>query len=147
MRAPGLEPKGHAMATGAESERLTGILRRAMVALVHREGPDLTARQFAVFLCCYLDDRAQTVRGLSQALGISKPAVSRALDRLGEFDLVVRAVDEADRRSILARRTPTGAGFMREIRAILRAAEAAAAEQPERAPPGRKRKAAAPPPG
>ncbi len=39
-----------------------------------------------------------TVRGLAQVLKVSKPAITRALERLGALDLVRRRTDEADRR-------------------------------------------------
>ena len=81
--------------------------------------PDLTGRQLGVFLTCYLEDEAQTVRGLAAKLNVSKPAISRALDRLTEFDLVRRKSDPLDRRSVLAQRTVAGAAFLRDIRKIL----------------------------
>ncbi len=114
------------MATPDSNEQLLGILRHSITELVRREGPDLTARQLATFLICYLDSEAQTVRGLAAQLNISKPAVTRALDRLVEFDLVRRKDDPLDRRSILVQRTQTGAGFLRELRGITKEAAAQA---------------------
>ena len=114
------------MATPDSNEQLLGILRHSIAELVRREGPDLTARQLATFLICYLDSEAQTVRGLAAQLNISKPAVTRALDRLVEFDLVRRKDDPLDRRSILVQRTQTGAGFLRELRGITKEAAAQA---------------------
>jgi DNA-binding MarR family transcriptional regulator len=95
------------------------FLRHAIVALVRRDGPDLTARQLSVFLTCYLEDEAQTVRGLAVKLNVSKPAITRALDRLAEFDLVRRKQDPLDRRSVLVQRTTTGAAFLRDLKRIL----------------------------
>ncbi|MGE0415250.1 MAG: MarR family transcriptional regulator [Acetobacteraceae bacterium] len=115
-------------------EGLAGILRRTIVELVRRDGPDLSARQFGVFLICYLETEAQTVRGLAAALGVSKPAVSRALDRLAEFDLIRRKTDPLDRRSILVQRTPAGSSFLRELRGILKDAAAASAAEANPAP-------------
>jgi DNA-binding MarR family transcriptional regulator len=60
------------------------------------------------------------VRGLAAKLGVSKPAITRALDRLSEFDLVRRKTDPLDRRSVLVQRTATGMAFLREMRTILR---------------------------
>ncbi len=117
-------------------EGLAGILRRTIVELVRRDGPDLSARQFGVFLICYLEAEAQTVRGLAATLGVSKPAVSRALDRLAEFDLIRRKTDPLDRRSILVQRTTAGTSFLRELRGILKDASAASAAD---APPPRTR--------
>jgi DNA-binding MarR family transcriptional regulator len=99
---------------------LLNLLSQTTVGLVRREGPDLSARQLAIFLICYLENEAQTVRGLAQQLNISKPAVSRGLDRLMEFDLVRRKDDPLDRRSILVQRTPNGHSFLRELRGILK---------------------------
>jgi DNA-binding MarR family transcriptional regulator len=102
------------------------VLRTTIVELVRRDGPDLSARQLAVFLTCYLDPEAQTVRGLAAQLGVSKPAITRALDRLTEFDLVKRKTDPLDRRSVLVQRTPAGMALLREVRSVLRDAAAGA---------------------
>ena len=78
-------------------DQMVGILRDTIVALVRRDGPDLSARQLGVFLTCYLQEGAHTVRGLAADLNVSKPAITRALDRLGELDLARRKVDPMDR--------------------------------------------------
>jgi DNA-binding MarR family transcriptional regulator len=105
---------------------LVGVLRTTIVELVRRDGPDLSARQLGVFLTCYLEPEAQTVRGLAAKLGVSKPAITRALDRLTEFELVKRKTDPLDRRSVLVQRTPAGMGFLRDLRSTLRDAAAGA---------------------
>lgn len=110
--------------TSDVNDGLANILRTTIVELVRRDGPDLSARQLAVFLTCYLENEAQTVRGLAARLGVSKPAITRALDRLTEFELVKRKTDPLDRRSVLVQRTPAGMGFLRELRGILRDAAA-----------------------
>jgi DNA-binding MarR family transcriptional regulator len=101
------------------SDQQVGILRDTIVALVRRDGPDLSARQLGVFLTCYLQDGAHTVRGLAADLNVSKPAITRALDRLGELDLARRKVDPMDRRSVLVQRTLKGAAFLRDLRSIM----------------------------
>jgi DNA-binding MarR family transcriptional regulator len=111
------------MASAPSSDQLVGVLRDTIVALVRRDGPDLSARQLGVFLTCYLTDKAHTVRGLAADLEVSKPAITRALDRLSEFELVRRKVDPADRRSVLVQRTLKGSSFLRELRSVM--AEAA----------------------
>ena len=108
------------MITNEVTDGLANILRTAIVELVRRDGPDLSARQLGVFLTCYLENEAQTVRGLALKLDVSKPAITRALDRLSEFDLVRRKTDPLDRRSVLVQRTGTGSAFLREMRTILR---------------------------
>ena len=104
-------------------DQLVGILRDTVVALVRRDGPDLSARQLGVFLTVYLSQGPHTVRGLAQELNVSKPAITRALDRLGELDLARRKVDPMDRRSVLVQRTLKGAALLRDLRAILTTAE------------------------
>jgi predicted transcriptional regulator len=41
-------------------------------------------------LICYLDEGPHTVRGLAATLEISKPAITRSLDRLVELNLARR---------------------------------------------------------
>jgi DNA-binding MarR family transcriptional regulator len=108
------------MATTETTESLVNVLRDTIVALVRQDGPDLSARQFGVFLTCYMENDAQTVRGLAAALDVSKPVISRALDRLADFDLVRRKADPTDRRSVLVQRTPAGTTYLKDIRTILR---------------------------
>lgn len=107
------------MATTPSADQLVGILRDTVVALVRRDGPDLSARQLGVLLTCYLQDGAHTVRGLAAELNVSKPAITRALDRLGELDLARRKVDPMDRRSVLVQRTLKGTAFLRDLRGIM----------------------------
>jgi len=107
------------MASPSTADQLLGILRETVVALVRRDGPDLSARQLGVFLTCYLQDGAHTVRGLAADLDVSKPAITRALDRLGELDLARRKVDPADRRSVIVQRTLKGAAFLRDLRSVM----------------------------
>ncbi len=108
-----------ATAPNPVSDAQVGLLRDTVVALVRRDGPDLSARQLGVFLTCYLNDGGHTVRGLAADLNVSKPAITRALDRLGELDLARRKVDPLDRRSVLVQRTPKGSAFLRDLRAIM----------------------------
>ena len=108
------------MAVNETTEGMVNVLRDTIVALVRQDGPDLSARQFGVFLTCYLEAESQTVRGLAASLDVSKPVISRALDRLADFDLVRRKADPADRRSVLVQRTPAGTAYLKDIRSILR---------------------------
>ena len=112
------------MAMSGTEDRLLRVLRATMVSLSRGEQRDLSARQMAVMLICYGPDGDQTVRGLAAMLGLAKPAVTRALDRLADLDLLRRQPDPRDRRSVLTRCTPKGAGFMRQLQALLIAAAA-----------------------
>ena len=100
-------------------EPLVDVLRHTILGLVRRDGPDLTARQLCAFLACYMEDEAQPVRGLASRLSVRKTAISRALDRLAEFDFVRRQHDPLDRRSVLIRRTETGTKFLSALNEIL----------------------------
>jgi DNA-binding MarR family transcriptional regulator len=101
---------------------MLNLFRDTIVALVRREGSDLSARQLGVLLTCYLQEGGHTVRGLAAELNVSKPAITRALDRLAEFDLARRKPDPADRRSVLVQRTPRGNAFIRDLRNIMASA-------------------------
>lgn len=110
------------MTTIMTPERLLGILRDTIVGTVRRDGPDLSARQFGVFLITYLEDGPHTVRGLAARLEVSKPAITRSLDRLAELGLAKRAPDLRDRRSVLVIRTRRGNDFLADLRGYLAAA-------------------------
>jgi len=107
------------MTCQANPDQQIGILRETIVALVRSDGPDLSARQLAVLLTVYLGEGPHTVRGLAADLNVSKPAITRALDRLGELDLARRKVDPSDRRSVLVQRTPKGTTFLRDLRNVM----------------------------
>jgi DNA-binding MarR family transcriptional regulator len=98
---------------------------------VRSDAPDLSARQMALLLSVYMEPGPHTVRALAQALKISKPAVSRALDRLGELGYIRRQRDDFDRRNVLVQRTGTGAGFLAAYAKMIQAAEAHVATLPE----------------
>ncbi len=119
-----------AMAVQTNPDQLVGILRDTVVALVRRDGPDLSARQLGVFLTVYLTDGPHTVRGLAAELNVSKPAITRALDRLGELDLARRKVDPMDRRSVIVQRTLKGTAFLRDMRQIMSEAEGQTRDMP-----------------
>lgn len=95
------------------------LWRGAIVESVRRDAPDLSARQMALLLTVYLTPPPHTVRGLAITLNVSKPAVTRALDRLSEYGLVRRKVDDTDRRSVLIQRTVKGSVFLREFGDII----------------------------
>ena len=77
-------------------EALT-LLKDVLAETVRADGPDLNVRQSAILLRVALEPGPHTVRGLAEALGLGKPAVSRALDALEELgaDYVIVHVDLA----------------------------------------------------
>lgn len=91
------------------------IWHDALSESVRRDGPDLSARQMAITLRIYMEDGPHTVRGLAADLAISKPAVTRALDKLAELGFIRRQKDPEDRRSILVLRTVKGSVFLSDF--------------------------------
>ena len=102
---------------------LTQVLRKTILALVRRDETDLTSRQFGVLLTVYLSPGPHTVRGLAAELNVSKPAITRSLDRLGELSLARRKVDPTDRRSVLVQQTREGNAFLADLRHVMAAAD------------------------
>jgi DNA-binding MarR family transcriptional regulator len=103
----------------ARKRLLTAYLNTTVTMVRSADMPDLTGRQMAVLLKVYLDDTDQTVRGLATYCEISKPAITRALDRLAEFDYIRRETDPQDRRSVIVKRTSVGQSYIRQIGDIL----------------------------
>ena len=115
------------------TEQALGLWLVPLATMVRADDVDLTARQIAVVLHVYIAPPPHTVRGLSAALGVSKPVVSRALDTLGRRGLVRRAPDERDQRSIVVQRTVKGSVALRELAdAIALAADALNTPEPGR---------------
>lgn len=77
--------------------------------------PDLTNRQMALLLLVYLTPGPHTVRGLARGLNVSKPVITRALNRLGTLGYLARQRDEHDRRNVLVAKTNAGASFLDEF--------------------------------
>jgi DNA-binding MarR family transcriptional regulator len=114
-------------ATRTPSNPLLHILKDTLTASVASDGPDFSARQLSVFLKVYLEPSTEhTVRGLATALNVSKPAITRALDKLQDFDFTKRETDPKDRRSIIVRRTTKGSAYLGTLNGYLNAASKAA---------------------
>jgi DNA-binding MarR family transcriptional regulator len=80
-----------------------------MLDVVRSGEADLSARQTVVLLTVYLEPPPHTVRGLATKLGVTKPAITRALDSMGKHGLLARRRDENDRRNVVIQRTLRGA--------------------------------------
>ena len=87
----------------------------ALVDYVRSGEPDLTNRQMALLMLVYLKPGPHTVRGLARALNVSKPVVTRALNRLGALGYLRRQRDDSDKRNIFVARTSEGAEFLDEF--------------------------------
>ena len=103
------------MAIQLEELQALDLWRRATLTSVRRDAPDLSARQMALLLTVYLTPPPHTVRGLASTLNVSKPAITRAIDRLSDYGFVRRRQDEADKRSVLILRTVKGSVFLTEF--------------------------------
>ena len=101
------------------ADRLVALLTDTMTALVSGEDKDLTSRQTAILLACNLRGEPQTVRGLARDLNISKPAVTRAVDKLEGLHLVARKDDPEDRRSVHVQGTEGGKEYIARLRDIM----------------------------
>ncbi|WP_051341484.1 MarR family transcriptional regulator [Azospirillum halopraeferens] len=99
----------------ARNLKALGLWRAALIDSVRQAGPDLSARQMAILLQVYLTDPPHTVRGLAAILNISKPAVTRALDRLSVLGFVKRKRDAEDKRNVLVQRTVKGSVFLSDF--------------------------------
>jgi hypothetical protein len=106
------------MGTSVSTADLPWILRETIVGLVRLDDAYVTLRALCVFLKCYLDEGSHTATGLARELNVGKPAITRALDSLEEFDLARRKVDPRDRRRIFVGRTVKGAAFLCELRGM-----------------------------
>ena len=112
----------------ARNLKALGLWRTALVASVRKDAPDLSARQLAILLQVYLTDPPHTVRGLASLLNISKPAVTRALDRLSVLGFVKRKRDAEDKRNVLVQRTVKGSVYLSDFAELVIAAGAVAPE-------------------
>jgi len=88
---------------------------QALVDYVRSGEPDLTNRQMALLLFVYLTPGPHTVRGLARVLNVSKPVVTRALNRLGSLGYLRRQRDDTDKRNIFIAQTSEGADFLEEF--------------------------------
>jgi DNA-binding MarR family transcriptional regulator len=88
---------------------------KTLVDYVRSGEPDLTNRQMALLLVVYLNPGPHTVRGLAGILNVSKPVVTRALNRLGALGYLRRQRDDSDKRNIFVARTSEGAEFLEEF--------------------------------
>jgi DNA-binding MarR family transcriptional regulator len=107
------------MALEIDRKQALDLWRDVTVSTVRGEDPDLTARQLAVLMTVYLGPPPHTVRGLAAALGVGKPAITRALDTLTRHGLVRRRKDEADGRNVLVQRTAKGAAYLEEFADVI----------------------------
>ena len=103
------------MAVNLLQDEALELWRETLSATVRDDSPDLSARQMAIVLTVYTSPPPHSVRALAEILGIAKPAVTRALDRLSILGFIRRTRDDADRRIVHVQRTVKGAVFLSEF--------------------------------
>lgn len=86
----------------------SSVLENFASTWIRSNHADLSLRHMGVFFTTYLQDDLRTVRGLASYYNVSKPTITRAIDRLSELGHVKRVKDPSDGRSILVERTDAG---------------------------------------
>jgi DNA-binding MarR family transcriptional regulator len=110
--------------TEASDAELVGQLHGFVKYLLHSHGDDyaralaeleLSLTQLRVLHVLTDDADQASLKELSEQIGISLPAVSRAVDGLVQRELVTRAEDTTDRRMKQVRATPAAAGLVERL--------------------------------
>ena len=98
----------------SEAERVDPLTMymQTLLGQVRSDCPDLTNRQMALLLVVYIIDAQHTVRSLARHLGVAKPVVSRACDKLELLNYISRRRGLQDRRDVFLDRTAEGAAFL-----------------------------------
>ncbi|WP_420607236.1 MarR family transcriptional regulator [Novosphingopyxis sp.] len=91
-----------------------------LIAYVRSGDPDLTNRQMAIIFTVYTRHGPHTVRGLAERLRVSKPVITRALNKLGQLGYLRRQRDEADGRNVFVVGTDKGVGFLDRFERFIR---------------------------
>lgn len=82
---------------------------------------DFSLRQLAILFTIYLEEPPHTVRGLASKLKVTKPVITRALDTMGQHDLLKRRRDDIDRRNVMIEPTEHGAALVEKIGMLISA--------------------------
>ena len=92
------------------------VLRAAVDRVVSDKAmPGLSLRQLGVLLRVADAKEPLSVRELAEPMKISKPAVTRAIDRLEHLLLIERRQGKLDRRLIELRITAAGRAYLAEL--------------------------------
>lgn len=119
LHSGSLKPIRHSMAETKDIQDTLALWQQIVMRSLKELPYDLSQRQVAVLLTVYMTPPPHTIRSLSEQLGVSKPAVCRAVDTLSALDLVRRKKDEEDRRNVFLQRTVNGSVFLRDFAEII----------------------------
>jgi DNA-binding MarR family transcriptional regulator len=110
-------------------DQTVSTLQQSIIALVRQDRPDLSTRQLGIFLIYYLEKGPLPLGSLAKRLKTDKPAISRAIDRLCQLDLVRRNFDISDYPILHLKRTKKGSAFLQDLRSIMSESQAVAREE------------------
>ncbi len=102
------------------ADRLLHTLSTVMAGLVSSDKTDLTARGLSTLLVVDTMPGPHTVRGIAEHLAVSRPAITRTLDRLETLGLTRRDPDPADGRGVLIRPTKAGRAYVARVGRLAR---------------------------
>lgn len=91
----------------------------ALVSSLQKLPLDLSSRQMAIILHVYIGEGPHSVKSLHEELGISKPAICRALDVLEQNKLIKRQRDKEDKRNVYIQRSVKGSVYLSEFSDII----------------------------
>jgi DNA-binding MarR family transcriptional regulator len=83
---------------------------------------DFTLRQLAAISVIAASDGKFSVRHIAEKIGVSKPAVTRAIDKFVKLGYATRPQDPMDRRSVLVQLTPAGRRVVDGLQRVVEAA-------------------------
>lgn len=86
-----------------------------LISYVRASEPDLTNRQLAVLMVVHYQHGPHTVRALAKQLNVSKPVITRALDKLANLGFLMRQADESDGRNVFIVATTEGGHFLNKF--------------------------------
>ncbi|MFH5924579.1 MarR family transcriptional regulator [Roseomonas xinghualingensis] len=117
-----LSPQGFAptkpLASAAQAQDPQRAAAGAVVEVfepIVQTGTEISMRQATVLARAVQSPGKETVRSLAAAMKVSKPAITRALDRLDELKLAHRLKDPKDRRSIFVQPTSKGRAWVAAV--------------------------------
>ncbi len=97
----------------------SAIWMACVLSVVKSDLPDLSNRHMAVLLSVAFQRDRYTVRGLAAHVGVSRPVISRGLNKLSRLGLLQRESDPKDGRSVFIAMTEKGVQFVERLNQVL----------------------------
>lgn len=95
--------------------KVSPAFSETILNLVRNGDDDITLRQMSVLLLVYSREEPYTPREVAANLGVAKPVISRAMDKMQELGVLRRMADPRDGRSVLLGRTTFGEEYMASL--------------------------------